>query len=106
MNMDDKYIITKTGQQQLCKTIVGWDLLVRWKDGSEQWIKPSELKESHPVEDAEFTKARGILSKEIINYSCVQCFLNFQKMRTLKIMMKPPKDESLTIWKERQDQVE
>ena len=42
------------------KTTVGWDLLVRWKDGSEQRIRLAELKESHPVDVGEFAKAIGI----------------------------------------------
>ena len=40
--------------------MMGWKLLVKWKDGSESWIKLSDLKESHPVEVAEFAKACGI----------------------------------------------
>ena len=40
--------------------MVGWKLLVKWRDQSESWIKLSELKESHPVETAEFAKSRGI----------------------------------------------
>ena len=34
--------------------------MVHWKDGSESWINLSEMKESHPVETAEFAKAQGI----------------------------------------------
>ena len=56
----DKYITTGRGQRRLWKTTAGWKLLVEWKDQSESWIKLSELKESHPVETAEFAKSRGI----------------------------------------------
>ena len=56
----EKYIITKTGQKHLRKMTAGWDLLVCWKDESESWVKLSDMKESHPVEMAEFTKANGI----------------------------------------------
>ena len=31
-----------------------------WKDGSEKWIPLKDLKESNPVEVAEFAKARSI----------------------------------------------
>ena len=58
--MDDKYLITKSGQRRLRKTTQGWDFLVSWKDGTESWVKLSELKESYPVEVAEFVKARGL----------------------------------------------
>ena len=40
--------------------MAGWDLLVCWKDESESWVKLSDMKESHPVEMAEFAKAKGI----------------------------------------------
>ena len=38
----------------------GWDLLIKQKDGLGAWIKLAYMKESHPVEVAEFAKARGI----------------------------------------------
>ena len=56
----DKYITTGRGQRRLRKTMVGWKLLVKWKDQSESWVRLSELKESHPVETVEFAKSRGI----------------------------------------------
>ena len=37
-----------------------WDILVHWKDESDSWVKLSDMKESHPVEMAEFAKAKGI----------------------------------------------
>jgi len=58
--MEDKYVYTKSGQRRLRHTTTGWKLLVKWKDDSESWIKLCDMKESHPVEVAEFAKARGI----------------------------------------------
>ena len=58
--IEEKYIITKTGQKRFRKTTAGWDLLVPWKDESESWVRLSDMKESHPVEMAEFAKAKGI----------------------------------------------
>ena len=58
--MGEKYIITKTGQKRLRKTMARWDLLVRWKDESELWVKLSDMKESHPVETAEFARAKVV----------------------------------------------
>jgi hypothetical protein len=48
------------GQRQLRMSTVGWKLLVQWRDGSESWIPLKDMKESHPVETAEFAKAWGI----------------------------------------------
>ena len=59
----DRYVYTKSGQWQLRKTMAGWDMLVRWKDQTESWIKLSDMKESHPVEMAEFTELRDIDDK-------------------------------------------
>ena len=56
----DKYVATRRGQRKLRKTTKGWKLLIKWKDGSEQWIHLKDLKKSHPVEVAEYATARGI----------------------------------------------
>lgn len=56
----DQHVYTQSGQRRMRKTTVGWDLLVKWKDGSEAWLALKDLKESNPVEVAEFAKARGI----------------------------------------------
>jgi hypothetical protein len=58
--MIDKYVITSSGQKRLRKTTVGWSLLVKWTNESESWIPLKDLKESHPIETAEFAKARSI----------------------------------------------
>ena len=60
VHADDKYVYSKSGRKHLRKTTTGWSLLVRWKDQSESWIKLADMKESHPVEVAEYAHARGI----------------------------------------------
>jgi hypothetical protein len=55
-----EYVITKRGRKRLRQTTAGWKLLVLWKGGSKQWIPLKDLKESNPVEVAEFAKSRGI----------------------------------------------
>ena len=56
----DKYVTTKSGRRRLRKSTAGWKLLVAWKDGTEQWIPLSTIKESNPVDVAEFAKSVGI----------------------------------------------
>jgi hypothetical protein len=56
----DAYVVTQRGQMKLCKTTVGWRLLVKWRDQSESWIHLKDMKESHPVEVVEFAKCQGI----------------------------------------------
>ena len=60
VSKSDGYVITRRGQKRLRITTCGWKLLVKWKDGSESWIHLKDLKESHPVELAEYAKSRGI----------------------------------------------
>ena len=38
----DKYVQTKNGRCHLRKTTKGWELLIKWKDKSESWIKLAE----------------------------------------------------------------
>eukprot|EP00957_Ditylum_brightwellii_P178263 13577444-Ditylum_brightwellii.AAC.1 len=56
----EKYLVTQHGQRRLRKTAQGWKLQVLWNDVSMAWIPLKGLKESHPVEVAEFAKAQGI----------------------------------------------
>ena len=55
----DEYVI-HNGRSTLRKTTKGWRLCVKWKDGSTSWEKLSNLKESNPVEVAEYATAVGI----------------------------------------------
>ena len=61
--MEDKYLLTRSGQRRLRKTTQGWSFHVSWKDGTESWVKLAELKDSYPIELAEFAKARGIANE-------------------------------------------
>jgi hypothetical protein len=56
----DMYVVTPRGQKRMRKTTQGWKLLIQWAGGSESWIALKDMKESHPVEVAEFARARGI----------------------------------------------
>ena len=56
----DKYVQTMNGRCHLRKTTKGWELLIKWKDNSESWIKFADMSESHPVEVSEYARARGI----------------------------------------------
>jgi hypothetical protein len=52
--------VTVNGWQYHQKSTAGWSLCVLWRDGLTFWEKLSGLKESYPVEVAEFAKAQGI----------------------------------------------
>ena len=56
----DKYIKSKNGTQRLRQTTAGWDFLVEWTGGTRQWMSLKILKESNPVQVAEYAVARNI----------------------------------------------
>ena len=57
---NESFVTTNTGQRRRRKTTKGWKLRVVWSDGSTSWVPLRDLKESHPVELAEFAVARNI----------------------------------------------
>lgn len=59
ISRDNKYINTHRGRK-LRKSTQGWDMKILWKDGSTSWIPLKELKESNPVEIAEYAMANKI----------------------------------------------
>jgi len=46
----------------------GWELCCKWKDGSTSWQKLSDLKESHPLQVAEFAFAIQIADEPAFNW--------------------------------------
>jgi hypothetical protein len=38
VTMVDKYFVTMTGTKRMCQTTVGWKFLVKWANGSRQWL--------------------------------------------------------------------
>ena len=51
---------TRGGTKKAKKTTRGWKLLVEWKDGSVDWIPLVEMKNSYPIETAEYAKANNL----------------------------------------------
>jgi hypothetical protein len=49
--------------QQLRKTSKGWSFCVEWKDGSTSWERLADLKESNPVEIADYVVTHGLDSE-------------------------------------------
>jgi hypothetical protein len=43
------------------KTTKGWKLCVEWKDGTTRWERLADIKESNPVEVAEYAAAKSLL---------------------------------------------
>jgi len=60
--MKNRYVFNR-GRRYHKKTTAGWMLCVRWKGGYTSWEKLSDLKESYPVQVAEYAKTAGIQSE-------------------------------------------
>eukprot|EP00804_Cyclotella_cryptica_P002927 CCRYP_013278-RA/>CCRYP_013278-RA protein AED:0.25 eAED:0.29 QI:0/0/0/1/1/1/2/0/233 len=71
LSLADQKVVVK-GRPSLCRTTVGWLLCCQWKDGSTSWEKLSDLKESHPVQTAEYAAAQGIDHEPAFNWSSVK----------------------------------
>ena len=55
LSMEDAYYTHKhTGKQRLKPTTKGWQLCVRWNDESTTWVPLKDLKESNPIDVAEY----------------------------------------------------
>ena len=54
VKQQDTFINTKTGTKRRKETTKGWDLLIRWKDGGTDWVALKDIKESYPVQVAEY----------------------------------------------------
>jgi hypothetical protein len=57
---DDGFTEQPDGTRMPRMTTKGWKLLVQWKDGTSNWIPLKDLKESNPVETAEYAVANKI----------------------------------------------
>jgi hypothetical protein len=54
------YSETKSGNLVPKRTTRGWEILCEWKDQSTDWIRLADLKDSYPIELAEYAKSNGI----------------------------------------------
>jgi hypothetical protein len=50
-----------------CSTI-GWQVCCQWKDGSTSWENLADLKDSHPLETAEYAMTQGIDHEPAFNW--------------------------------------
>ena len=58
--IDDKFVVSKTGRKSLMKNTKGWDFLCLCKDGSTTWDSLKDIKESNPVDIAEYVVGNRI----------------------------------------------
>ena len=52
--------ITVNGRQHHQKTMISWKLCILWKDGTSTWERLADLKESYPIDVAQYAIDNGI----------------------------------------------
>ena len=60
LRIENGFTVSKNGNRVPKQTTRGWSLLVNWKDGSSDWVKLKDLKDSYPVQIAEYAVANRI----------------------------------------------
>ena len=58
--IEDGYSVSHNGNRTAKKTTRGWHLLCEWKDGTSDWVPLKDLKDSNPIELAEYAVANRI----------------------------------------------
>ena len=56
----DAFVTSKSGQHRRKPTTKGWEFLIRWKDGNETWSPLKDVKQSFPVQIAEYAVEKRI----------------------------------------------
>jgi hypothetical protein len=60
VKQQDAFVLTRTGTKRRKETTQGWEILVQWKDGSVTWVTLKDMKNSYPVQLAEYATQRRI----------------------------------------------
>ena len=59
----DQYITSSNGTSRRRETTKGWEILIRWKDGSTTWETLKDMKECYPIQLMEYA-VQSRISKE------------------------------------------
>ena len=54
VKMQDAFSTTTRGVKRRRPTTKGWEILVKWKDGSTTWLELKDMKEAYSVQLAEY----------------------------------------------------
>ena len=68
MTRAEQTCVDSRGKQQYKRSTKGWDVCVRWKNGSTTWEKLSDFKECYPVQTDEYSAINDIDTEPAFNY--------------------------------------
>ena len=60
VKMPDAFITSHNGGKRRRETTKGWEILLQWKDGSTSWETLKDIKNTYPVQLAEYAIQKGI----------------------------------------------
>ena len=70
VTQQEAFVTTKTGTRRRRQTTKGWEILVRWKDGSTTWVALKDMKEEYPVQVAEYAVQSKISMEPAFAWWC------------------------------------
>jgi hypothetical protein len=121
IKLDDAYIThKKTGKKRLKQTMKGWQMCVKWNDESTSWAPLKDLKESNPLEVADYAVNMKLVSEpafawwvpytikkrdRVIKAMKKRYFRKFQKYgielpKTVKRVLEIDRETGTTYWKD------
>ena len=68
MTRTEQKFVDSRGKQQYKRSTKGWEVCVRWKNGSTTWEKLSAFKECYPVQTSEYAATNDIDNEPAFNY--------------------------------------
>ena len=68
ISVADGFMTSRNGNRVPKVTTRGWSLLVSWKDGSSDWIPLKDIKDSYPVQIAEYAVTNNIAHEPAFNW--------------------------------------
>ena len=68
LKIENGFHISANGNKTPKKTTRGWKLQVQWKDGTTDWIPLCDLKDSNPIEVAEYAVANGLANEPAFHW--------------------------------------
>ena len=57
----EEWIVSKNGKKHRRPMSKGWYFELMWKDGTSSWVPLKEIKETHPIEVAEYASHENII---------------------------------------------
>ena len=60
---DEGIITSSNGARRFKETTRGWEILIQWKDGSTSWEKLKDVKDSYPIQLAEYAYEKKLMKE-------------------------------------------